>query len=218
MKILFFGDSITDAGRNREMGSHMSTLGWGFVRCIADRLQGGALDKYEIVNRGISGNRIVDLYARIKEDVWNEQPDVVSILIGVNDIWHEISRRSGVDIVRFEKVYRMLLEDMKTYLPNAKIILCEPFVLEGTATQNTQEIPDKYEMFCQVYAYAKVVKKLAREFALSFLPLQEKFTLGAQKTQASDYLYDGVHPHIAGATLIADEWVKLFKQEVMDNK
>lgn len=218
MKILFFGDSITDAGRNREMSSHMSALGWGFVRCIADRLQGCDPDKYEIVNRGISGNRIVDLYARVKADVWNEQPDVVSILIGVNDIWHEISRQNGVDVVRFEKVYRMLLEDTKANLPTAKIILCEPFVLEGSATSNVEEIPDRYERFCEVYQYAEVVKKLAKEFELPFLSLQEKLTLGAQKTQAAHYLVDGVHPHVAGATLIADEWVKLFKQEVVGNK
>ena len=170
MKILFFGDSITDAGRNREIGTHMSTLGWGYVRCVADRLQGNEPDKYEIVNRGISGDRIVDLYARVKRDVWNEQPDVVSVLIGVNDIWHEINRQNGVDIERFEKVYRMLLEDTKTHLPNAKIILCEPFVLEGTATKNTEECPDKYEIFCRVYEYAKVVEKLAKEFDVSFLP------------------------------------------------
>ena len=212
MKILFFGDSITDAGRNRDGSNHMSTLGWGFVRVIADRLLGDSPDKYEIVNRGISGNRVVDLYARIKSDAWNLQPDVISILIGVNDVWHEVTGGNGVELERFENVYRMLIADTKKALPNTKLILCEPFVLEGTATENTAEIPDKYQRFCAVYEYAKVAKKLAEEFDLPFVALQEKLTEAAEKSKAEYYLADGVHPHIAGATLIADEWTKVFKE------
>ena len=215
MKILFFGDSITDAGRNRDASSHMSTLGYGFVRVIADRLQGAEPAKYEIVNRGIGGNRVVDLYARIKCDAWNLQPDVISILIGINDIWHEIGNQNGVEIDRFENVYRMMLADTKKALPNTKIILCEPFVLEGTATSYTEETPERYERFCQVYQYAEVVKNLAKEFNLPFLPLQEKLTQAAKKSKAEYYLADGVHPHVAGATLIADEWIKLFQEEII---
>ena len=212
MKILFFGDSITDAGRNRENSSHMSTLGWGFVRIIADRLQGVEPEKYEIVNRGISGNRVVDLYSRIKCDCWNLNPDVISILIGVNDVWHEIMGENGVELDRFEKVYRMMIEDTKKALPNAKLILCEPFVLEGIATCATEDIPDRFQRFLSVYDYATVVRKLAEEYEIPFLPLQKKLSEKATETDASYYLIDGVHPHIAGATLIADEWVKLFKE------
>ncbi|MBQ3019031.1 MAG: SGNH/GDSL hydrolase family protein [Clostridia bacterium] len=217
MKILFYGDSITDAGRNREGGIHMDTLGVGYVRGIADRLQGSEPGKYEIVNRGISGNRVVDLYARIKVDAWNLQPDVLSILIGVNDIWHELTAKNGVDIHRFEAVYRMMIADTKKVLPNTKIVLCEPFVLMGIATQNTENCPNRWEHFCEVYQYAKVVKKLAQEFNLLFLPLQEKLTQSAEKTKTEYYLVDGVHPNVAGATLIADEWVKLFKKEIENN-
>ena len=216
MKILFFGDSITDAGRARDGSSHMSTLGWGFVRVIADRLQGVEPEKYEIINQGISGNRVVDLYARIKCDAWNLCPDVISILIGVNDIWHEVSRQNGVEIERFENVYRMMIEDTKKALPNVKMILCEPFILKGFATESTVEIPDKFERFCEVYKYAEVVKKLAKEFDLPFLPLQEAFNKGAENSKAEYYLSDGVHPHIAGAKLIADEWMKLFNQYVKE--
>ena len=211
MEILFFGDSITDAGRNRDGSSAMSTLGFGYVRVVADRLQGRAPEKYQIVNRGISGNRVVDLYARMKADVWNLQPDVLSILIGINDIWHEIGGKNGVEIDRFENVYRMMLTDTQKALPNTKIILCEPFVLEGAATRSTEECPDRYERFCEVYQYAEVVRQLAKEFNLFFLPLQKKFTEAAEKSKAEYYLSDGVHPHIAGATLIADEWMKLFE-------
>ena len=215
MRILFYGDSITDAGREREMNSVFGGLGRGFVRVIADRLQGIEPEKYDIINRGISGNRIVDLYARIKCDAWNLQPDVLSILVGINDVWHEIHSKNGVEIDRFENVYRMLLTDTKKALPNTKLILCEPFVLKGTATENTEEIPNRYERFCYVYQYAEVVKKLANEFDVLFLPLQGKFTEMATKTKAEYYLPDGVHPHIAGATLIADEWVKLFKEKIL---
>ena len=210
MKILFFGDSITDAGRNREMPTHLYGLGCGYVRLVADRLLGENPFAHEIINKGISGNRIVDLYARIKSDVWNLQPDLVSILIGINDIWHEIANENGVDIKRFEKIYRAIIEDTKKALPGVKMILCEPFVLEGLAT--VEEGTDKFARFCEVYEYAKVVKTLAEEFDLPFVSLQDKFTNAAKKHSAEVYLYDGVHPHIAGAKLIADEWVKVFQE------
>ncbi len=212
MKILFFGDSITDAGRNRENPEHVSGLGVGYVRVVADRLIGKTANKYEIINRGISGNRVVDLYSRIKCDCWNLNPDVISILIGVNDVWHEVTRKNGVELDRFEKVYRMMIEDTKKALPDVKMILCEPFVLKGAATQDTEEIPDRYQQFLAVYEYAKVVKKLAEEYGLPFVALQEKFNVGAAKNGVEYYLNDGVHPWVGGATLIADEWVKVFEE------
>lgn len=215
MKILFYGDSITDAGRARTANGDIYELGYGFVRVIADRLTGVAPEKYDVVNRGISGNRIVDLYARVKCDLWNENPDVVSILIGINDIWHEIAHKNGVDIERFEKVYRMLIEDTKKALPNAKIILCEPFVLEGVAT--VEAGTDKYQRFCEVYEYAKRVKALANDYGCAFVPLQEQFTKKAKASKAEYYLSDGVHPHTAGATLIADEWLKIFNEKVKED-
>ena len=210
MKILFYGDSITDAGRVRATNGHINELGYGYVRVIADRLTGVAPEKYDVVNRGISGNRVVDLYARIKCDCWNENPDIVSILIGINDIWHEIDSCNGVEIDRFEKVYRMMIEDTQKALPNTKIILCEPFVLEGIAT--VAEGTDRYERFCQAYEYAKVVEKLAKEYALPFVELQQAFTEKAKESKAEYYLADGVHPHTAGATLIANEWLKVFNE------
>ncbi len=208
MKIEFFGDSITDASRDRGSMDGGNAMGVGFVRQIAGILLAEAPEKYEIINRGISGNRIVDLYARIKADCWNLQPDVLSILIGVNDVWHEINYQNGVDIERFEKVYDMLLEDTQKQLPNTKIILCGPFVLLGCATE------EKYEDFLIIREYAKVVQRLAEKYGLPFLPLQEKFDKAANVHDAKYYLIDGVHPNIAGATLIANEWIKLFKNEV----
>ena len=206
MKILFFGDSITDMGRAREGNHPAMKMGVGYPNLIASELTFACPTKYEIVNRGISGNRIVDLYARIKADVWNEQPDVLSILIGVNDVWHEIGGKNGVELDRFERIYRMLLEDTKKQLPNVRLILCEPFVLRGEATDGE----GRWEAFCAVREYAAAVKMLAAEQGATFVPLQTAFDEAAAKYGAEYYLYDGVHPAPAGARLIANEWMKAF--------
>jgi lysophospholipase L1-like esterase len=134
MRILMYGDSITDAGRCREKDNDAWGYGHGYVKYIVGDLIYENPAKYEILNRGISGNRIVDLYARIKSDCWNLKPDVLSILIGVNDVWHEIGSQNGVELDRFIKIYDMLITDTLKVLPNLKIILCEPFVLKGIAT------------------------------------------------------------------------------------
>ena len=216
MKIVLFGDSITDMGRDRinNQPNVLGSYGCGYPIFIAGELYKQDPTKHVIYNRGIGGNRIVDLYARIKMDVWNLNPDVLSILIGINDIWHEIGDKNGVDIARFERVYRMLIEDTLKVLPNVKIILCEPFVLEGSATDSTPDVPDRWERFLEIYKYAEVVKRLAEEYDLHFLPLQELFTQKSKEFGADQYANDGVHPLIPGATLIADEWVKLFREKI----
>ena len=208
MKILFLGDSITDMGRSREVTDEIWKYGVGYPIFVASSLYRENPTKHQIINHGISGNRIVDLYARIKSDVWNLKPDILSILIGINDVWHEIGNRNGVELDRFEKVYDMLLADTLSQLPNTQIVLCEPFVLKGSQTI------EKFEQFKEVYKYAKVVKKLSQKYSTYFLPLQEVFDKAAAKFGTEPYLYDGVHPMVAGATLIADEWVKLFKNKI----
>ena len=210
MKILFFGDSITDMGRNYELNKSTDvwSYGVGYPIFVAGNLYAENPQRHEVINRGISGNRVVDLYARIKLDVWNLNPDVLSILIGINDIWHEIVQKNGVEIDRFEKIYRIMIEDTKKTLPNTKIVLCEPFVLQGSATA------ENFQRFCEVYKYAEVVKKLAEVYGFYFLPLQDKLIVAAKKFGAEHYLYDGVHPMVAGAKLIADEGVKLFKDKI----
>lgn len=208
MRILFFGDSITDMARDRKYNNLIYGQGVGYVNLIASELKYSDPVNFEVINRGISGNRIVDLYARVKSDVWNFNPDVLSILIGINDIWHEIGDFNGVDIERFEKMYRILLEDTKKCLPNVKIMLLEPFFLVGSATK------EHIEEFSKAKEYAKVVKKLANEFDCAFVPLQDKFDEAAKKFGAEYYLYDGVHPDSAGAKLIANEWLKSFNKDI----
>ncbi|MBQ8374069.1 MAG: SGNH/GDSL hydrolase family protein [Clostridia bacterium] len=209
MKILFFGDSITDMSRKRDADGDVHSYGSGYVFLVTSKLLADNPTKYEIINRGNSGNRVVDLYARIKKDVWNECPDILSILIGVNDVWHELSENpNGVELARWEKVYRMLIEDTRERLPNTKIMILEPFVLHGRAT----DFDDKYEDFQQVKSYAAKARELAEEYGLTFVPLQEKFDEAAEKYGEQYYLYDGVHPDVAGAALIAGEWLKAFEK------
>ena len=209
MKVLFYGDSITDMNRLKDNVSAVPfKLGNSYALVTGAYLVGKDPVGYDVVNMGISGNRIVDLYARIKKDVWEEKPDVMSILVGVNDVWHEIIHKNGVDIVRFEKIYRMLIEDTLAVLPNLKIMLMEPFVLEGSATKG------QYEGFLAVREYAKVVKKLADEYALVFVELQNKFDKYCEKYGTELLLYDGVHPNLVGTKIISDAWIEAFEKNI----
>ena len=206
MKILFYGDSITDAGRARDIDVPNKQLGSGYVAYVANQLFERSLVDYDIVNRGISGNRVVDLYSRIKMECWNHKPDVLSIHIGINDIWHEISRENGVELDRFEKVYHMLIEDTIRALPDTKIMICEPFVLPGSATEA------QYERFLAVKEYAAVAKKLAEEFSLTFVPLQAAMDEAGAKYGNDVILSDGVHPTMKGAVIFGNEWLKAFEK------
>ena len=215
MKILFYGDSITDMGRDRDTDERAFRLGLGvgtgFVNLVVAELMSANPKKYEFINRGIGGNRSVDLYARMKADCWNYSPDVLNILVGINDVWPFPDEGNGVEIERYEKIYRMMIEGTKTKLPNVKIILCEPFMLVDSAYEQDKI---KWNHAQGVREYAKVVKKLAEEYGLYFLALQDKFSANAEMYGAEYYLHDGVHPTPAGAKLIADAWLKLFREQV----
>ncbi len=209
MKIILFGDSITDAGRFLSDALPYYTYGFGYARDIASALRWKNCRKYEIINKGNSGNKIVNLYERVQADVWNLKPDVLSVLIGVNDVWHMIAHNTGVDLKRYEKIYRALIEETKERLPNLKIILCEPFFLHGVVTDGLD-----FDKFSIVKDYADVVRKIAEEYGAAFLPLQKKFETLANKIGAENCLSDGVHPTEIGAKLIADEWLKLFYEKI----
>jgi len=207
MKILFLGDSITDVGRNTNNGSLIS-IGQGYPLLVDACLSVKYPGEYTFENLGISGNRIVDVYARIKADCWNRKPDLVSILIGVNDVWHEFGGHNGVEADRFYNVYRMLVTDTKRALPESrKMILMEPFVLKASATEGA------WEAFrSETEKRAEAVRRIAGETGQIFLPLQAMFDEAAQKMPASYWLGDGVHPTPAGHGLIADAWVKCFEE------
>ncbi len=202
--ILFQGDSITDADRSRQNDGHR---GVGYPTLVSSDLGFTYPTKYVFLNRGISGNRVVDLYSRIKADFINLNPTYISILIGVNDVWHELSSHNGVDAVKFEKVYSMLVEEILKACLGVRMMLLEPFVLNGTATD------DKYDAFRpEVEKRAVATKHVAEKYELSFVPLQAAFDKATERAPASYWLGDGVHPTSAGHELIAREWVRKFEE------
>ena len=204
--ILFQGDSITDCGRG-------DSLGKGYALLVSAQMGFEKPNEYNFINKGISGNRIVDVYARIKADIINLKPDYMSLLIGVNDVWHEISRNNGVDAEKFYKIYCMLIEEIKQALPNIKIMILEPFCLRASATDNTEEQPNKWETFSsEVKLRAEKAKAVAEKYNLKFIPLQEKFDLISKNTENNYWLSDGVHPTAAGHNLLKEEWLKAFKE------
>ncbi len=205
-KVLFFGDSITDAVRNREAKDLNDRFGYGFVIQVAATLLKEDPLGYDVVNRGVSGDRIVDLYARVKRDVWNERPDHLTILVGINDISHEVVLQNGVDINRYENIFRLMLSETKQRLPDTAITLMEPFVLKGEISNID------FEKYDKIRDYALVVKKLAKEFSADFIPLQDKFDALEAKYGENVFLRDGVHPTVAGAAVIAEEWLKRYKR------
>ena len=209
--ILFQGDSITDCGRNA-LSTHFT--GYGYANLVCGALGAQEPYQYTFYNRGISGNRVVDVYARIKEDIINLKPDYMSLLIGVNDVWHEYSYQNGVDAEKFEMIYNMLLDEIRAALPNIKIMLLEPFTLPGSASENTPETPDRWEYFRkEVDLRRAAVKRVAEKQGLLFVPLQELFNKVNADAPTNDYwLKDGVHPSPAGHELIKQEWLKAFEQ------
>lgn len=203
MKILFQGDSITDASRKKDNGS---SLGTGYPNLIAAQLGFDYPNQYAFINRGISGNRVSDLLARIKKDMINEAPDVMSILIGVNDVWHEIMAENGIREDLFETIYDLLITELKTAMPDLRIMIMEPFVLKGIATEARLE-----EFQTEVALRGAAARRIAEKHGLEFIPLQVKFD-EARKLAPEDYwLVDGVHPTAAGHELIAREWIKQFQ-------
>ena len=200
--IVFQGDSITDAGRDREYDDR---YGLGYPLLVAGKLGFAHPLAYRFLNRGVSGDRIVDLYARIKRDLINLRPDVVSILIGVNDVWHELSSQNGVDVDKYERIYGMMIEEIRAALPQIRIMILEPFVTHGAATDPNWDV-----FSSQVALRAAAAKRIAEEYALAFVPLQSVFDAAVARADAACWTQDGVHPTTAGHELIAREWIRVF--------
>ena len=202
-RILFQGDSITDVDRSYNSDENM---GHGYATLTAAQLGYEEAGKVEFFNRGVSGNRIVDVYARIKRDIINLKPDVMSILIGVNDVWHEVDIQNGVDAEKYYKIYSMLVEEIKAALPDIKIMILEPFVENCVATV------EKYDYFrTEVEKRAEKAKLIAEKYNLKFVPLQNKFDEALQKAPVEFWTRDGVHPTTAGHQIITNEWIKAYK-------
>jgi len=204
--ILFQGDSITDCGRSREAAgtpNDLTALGQGYaMMATAELLSTRPADGLRVFNRGISGNRIVDLYARIQGDILNFKPDLLSILIGVNDTWHGKNPdwSNGVAIPKYERIYRDLLHEVREVLPAMKFVLCEPFVLRCGVVRD-----DWVEEIDQRRA---VVAKLASEFDALLVPIQSMFDEAVKLAPPEYWAPDGVHPSAAGHHLLAKCWLE----------
>lgn len=202
--ILFQGDSITDCGRNREAAgtpNDLCGLGQGYaMMAAAELLSSRPADGLRVFNRGISGNRVVDLDARIKNDIIHLKPDVLSILIGVNDTWHGKTSDNGVAVAKYGRVYRALLDEVREARPSVKFVLCEPFVLRCGVVRDdwVEEIDER----------RAVVAKLAKEFGAVLVPFQSMFDAAVKSGPPEYWASDGVHPTAAGHLLMAKCWLE----------
>ena len=210
-RILFQGDSITDTARNREAKTGFNAYGCGYTNFVAGELCVEAPGAVEFYNRGVSGDRVVDLYARWRRDCIQLKPDVISILIGVNDVWHELGNGNGVPPKRFEKVLRMLIEETREELPGVKFMLMEPFLLHGSATNEHYDA-----FFPEVRARAEIVERLAKEYDIPFIPLQSVFDEALKVADDNHWAIDGVHPSHAGHALIAKQWIAAYKKYIAE--
>lgn len=207
--IVFQGDSITDCGRSRDSEKN---FGHGYAAMVKARLGLDYPNEYKYFNRGIGGERIHHILSRFKDDIAKLEPDYLSILVGINDIWNIADDIEFAKFDRFEDLYRLLLENIKSYMPNTKLFLMESFCLEGPATAATDENPDRYKNFKEQCAIkSTIVKDLATEFGAVFIPLQAKLDEVKELIGDSELSYDGIHPTAIGHEIIAREWVKAFE-------
>ena len=203
--ILFQGDSITDCGRKKDSitCNNADQLGLGYALFTATSLLARHADKQlKVYNRGISGNKVFQLRERWEVDALSFMPDVLSILIGVNDYWHSLSGGYKGTVQIYENDLRNLLKYTKEKLPKVQLVLCEPFALSGGSA-----ITDG-EWFPMFDDYRASLKKLATEFDAVFVPFQSAFDEAVKVAPATYWSADGVHPDLPGRQLMAEVWMK----------
>jgi lysophospholipase L1-like esterase len=202
MRILFQGDSITDAGRCADENG----IGQGYVKYAIENIKNEyPRAEFEFINRGISGHKIQDLLNRWDHDAIDLQPDVISILIGVNDTWHHAEQRDWIPNDQFEASYRACLEALKAKT-KAKIIIMEQFLCYTDDKAFFREDLDPK---------VQITRKLAREYADAFIPLDGIFASESITAAPTYWAEDGVHPTEAGARLIAKHYLEAFKKVIL---
>ncbi|MBC8065147.1 MAG: SGNH/GDSL hydrolase family protein [Chlorobia bacterium] len=192
MRILFQGDSITDCGRNR---SDPSSLGDGYAAIVAQKLD---VDGHEFFNRGISGNRAYDLESRWEEDCIALKPDLVAILIGINDTWRRYDSNVASPIADFEASLERISASVRR--SGAKLILLEPFVLPTPKDR----VKWRDDLDPKIHA----VRRVAWLHAAALVPLDGIFAAAACKDGLESLAPDGVHPSQLGHSLIAEHLTK----------
>jgi len=200
--VLFQGDSITDAGRDRTVAGPNTAagLGTGYPLLIAaDTLAAQPTRELLFYNRGVSGNTVPDLQARWQTDTLDLQPDIVSILVGVNDYWHTLMGTYHGSVDDYEAGYTALLRSTAAALPQAQLVVLEPFVLRcGVVTDAW--LPE----FDRRRAAAARVAKAANA---TFVGLQQTFDQLSQRAAPQHWSNDGVHPTPAGHHVVAQTWL-----------
>jgi len=202
--ILFQGDSITDAGRKREAAAEPNSqpaLGNGYAWLAASQLLvDRPEDELKIYNRGISGNKVYQLAERWQAECLDLKPNVLSILIGVNDIWHKLNGQYDGTVEKYETDYRALVKRTREALPDVRLVICEPFVLRCGA------VTDKW--FPEFDNYRAAAKRVAEQAGATFVPFQSMFDAASKIAPPERWAGDGVHPSADGAALMAHTWRK----------
>jgi len=206
--ILFQGDSITDAGRSREPAkanapNNQAGMGNGYAWLAAvELLVGHPDDGLKTFNRGISGHKVFQLAERWQADCLDLKPNLLSILIGVNDFWHTLDPKLGYKgtVVVYERDYQALLERTIKALPKVKLVICEPFVLRCGA------VNDRW--FPEFDRYRAAAQRVAKSQHAMFVPFQTMFDEAVKYAPPEHWAGDGVHPTPAGASLMAYFWLK----------
>ncbi len=202
--VLFQGDSITDAGRSREKAdvpNQQPALGNGYSWLAAAGLLVDHADaSLKVFNRGVSGNKVYQLAERWDADCLGLKPNLLSILIGVNDIWHKLNGQYQGTVEIYERDYIALLERTRKALPNIKLVICEPFVLRFGA------VNDKW--FPEFEEYRAAAKRVAEKFKAPFVAFQAMFDQAVKYAPPEHWAKDGVHPSSSGASLMAHEWLR----------
>lgn len=205
--VVFQGDSITDAGRSKDQyyANQAGGMGRGYVMQIVGQLLGKHPEQnYQCYNRGISGHKVFQLANRWDIDCLSLKPDILSILIGVNDYWHLLNGNYDGTVEIYENDYRALLDRTKAALPEVKLIIGEPFAVAGGRAIN--------EKWADFDAYRKVAKEIATDYDAVFLPYHSIFAEALKSAPVDYWCPDGVHPSIAGAHLMAAAWMEGYRK------
>ena len=201
--VLFQGDSITDCGRDRAVAepNRAAALGTGYPLMIAAQHLAGRPDAgFRFFNRGISGNKVPDLENRWQVDTLDLKPDVLSILVGVNDLWHKLSGRYDGTVEQYETGYAALLERTRRTLPGVRLVVLEPFVLR------TGAVTDAW--FPEFDLRRAAAARVAAGARATFVPLQAMFERLSAQAPPEYWAADGVHPTVAGHGAIAQLWMQ----------
>jgi lysophospholipase L1-like esterase len=202
MKIVFFGDSITDCDRDR---SDEKSLGDGYVKVLADKLRPIYPDMdIELINKGISGNEVCDLLARVNSDVIDYKPDAVVIMIGINNTIHKYKYGKELNYNQFEADLKALIVALKE--AGIVVIFLEPFLLPA---------PDKRRMRVTFDKELEIIHRVCVEMCDEFVAYDEMFNGLCQSRSYQFYSLDGVHPTFEGSNLIANTAIKAIRKHLM---